>query len=119
MKRIILTFFAVLVAAGFIFSQQVPREKVVVEEATGTWWSFCPSAALGVAALVANGDPVAPIANHNGDPYANTYSNARNNYYGITGFPTVKFDGILQVVGASGNMYPSYKAKVDQRMAVL
>jgi hypothetical protein len=69
--------------------------------------------------LVANGDPVAPIANHNGDPYANTYSNARNNYYGITGFPTVKFDGILQVVGASGNMYPSYKAKVDQRMAVL
>jgi|GEM_PF-2504337 len=37
MKRIILTFFAVLVAAGFIFSQQVPREKVVVEEATGTW----------------------------------------------------------------------------------
>ncbi|MBM3436045.1 MAG: Omp28-related outer membrane protein [Bacteroidetes bacterium] len=69
--------------------------------------------------MVANGDPVAPIANHNGDPYANTYSNARNSYYGITGFPTVKFDGILQQVGASGNMYPAYKAKVDQRMAVL
>lgn len=69
--------------------------------------------------MVSNGDPVAPIANHNGDPYANTYSNARNSYYGITGFPTVKFDGILQQVGASGNMYPTYKAKVVQRMAVL
>jgi hypothetical protein len=30
----------------------------------------------------------------------------------------VNFDGILSVVGASGNMYPTYLAKVNQRMAI-
>jgi len=69
--------------------------------------------------LIENGDPVAPIAHHSGDSYQNTYSTARISYYGISGFPTVKFDGILSAVGASGNMYPSYLAKVNQRMAIM
>jgi PKD repeat protein len=64
---------------------------------------------------------VAVIENHNGDSLANVYSNARNTFYNITGFPTYKFDGILQVVGGSGSssMYSSYVPKVNQRNAVL
>jgi hypothetical protein len=62
---------------------------------------------------------VAPIAHHSGDLYQNTYSTARISYYGITGFPHVKFDGILSQSGASGNMYPNYLNKVNQRMNVL
>jgi len=64
---------------------------------------------------------VAVIENHNGDSLANVYSNARNSFYAITGYPTYKFDGILQVVGGSGSssMYSSYVPKVNQRNAVL
>lgn len=64
---------------------------------------------------------MAVIENHNGDSLANVYSNARNSFYNITGFPTYKFDGILQVVGGSGSssMYGSYVPKVNQRNAVM
>ncbi len=52
---------------------------------------------------------------------ANTYSNARNSYYGISGYPTVFFDGVLSVVGGSGSssMYSSYVPKVNQRNNVM
>jgi hypothetical protein len=36
MKHILLSFLTVIIA-GAIIAQQVPRDKVVVEEATGTW----------------------------------------------------------------------------------
>lgn len=62
---------------------------------------------------------MAPIAHHSGDSYQNSYSTARISYYGITGFPTVKFDGIVTQVGASGNMYPNFLGKVNQRMNVM
>lgn len=63
---------------------------------------------------------MAVIENHNGDSLANAYSNARNSYYGITGYPTTKFDGILtQVGGGSSSLYASYLIKVNQRNAVL
>ena len=75
-------------------AQQVPRDKVVVEIGTGGWCQYCPGAAMGADDLVANGHEVAIIENHNGDPYATTFSNARNSYYNITGYPTAFFDGI-------------------------
>ena len=59
------------------------------------------------------------IANHNGDSLANVYSNARNSYYGITGYPTTKFDGVLQHVGGgSSSLYAIFLTKVNQRNAV-
>lgn len=61
------------------------------------------------------------IENHNGDSLANIYSNARNNYYSISGYPTYFFDGILSVVGGSGttSMYSYYVPKVNARNAIL
>jgi hypothetical protein len=111
---------AVLLVSFMSMAQQVPRNLVVVEIGTGTWCQYCPGAAMGADDLIANGDPVAIIENHNGDSYANNYSNARNSYYGITGFPTAYFDGRNQVVGGSNteSMYSSYLPKVNQRMAV-
>ena len=76
---------------------------------------------MGADDLHANGDPVAIIEYHNGDPYATTESNARNSYYGITGYPTAWFDGSYdKVVGGSNtqSMYSSYKPKVDARMLI-
>ncbi len=98
----------------------VPRNLVVVEVGTGTWCGYCPGAAMGCHDLLENGHAVAIIKNHNGDPYANTYSNARNSFYGITGYPTANFDGQNPSVGGSGtqSMYSNYLPKVNSRLAV-
>lgn len=98
----------------------VPRNLVVVEVGTGTWCGYCPGAAMGCHDLLNNGHAVAIVKNHNGDSYANTYSNARNSYYGITGYPTANFDGLNPTVGgsSSSSMYSSYLPKVNARLAV-
>lgn len=63
---------------------------------------------------------MAVIENHNGDSLANVYSNARNSYYGITGYPTTKFDGVItHVGGGSSSLYALFLTKVNQRNAVL
>jgi hypothetical protein len=94
---------------------------VALEIGTGTWCTYCPGAAMGADDLLENGKKVAVIENHNGDAFANTYSNTRNSYYNVPGYPTAYFDGILSVVGGSHNqsMYSSYLPKYNQRMAAL
>ena len=86
MKRIILIATLLVSICIVGMGQQVDREKVIVEIGTGTWCPYCPGAAMGADELVENGHDVAIIEYHNGDSYANAYSNSRNNYYNITGF---------------------------------
>jgi len=119
MKKIVLSF-SFLIAVTAIIAQQVPREMVALEIGTGTWCTYCPGAAMGADDLLENGKFVAVVENHNGDPFANTYSNARNSFYGITGYPTAFFDGVLSVVGGShtNSMYGSYLPKYNQRIAL-
>ena len=105
----VLAFTATLIA-------QIPRNYVVVEIATGTWCYYCPGAAMGADDLHDNGDPVAIVENHNGDPFAHADSDARNSYYGVTGYPTANFDGEYDdYVGGSNtaSMYSNYKPIVD------
>jgi len=111
---------SLFLATTFVFGQQIDREKVILEIGTGTWCTYCPGAAMGADDLIANGHPVAVIEYHNGDPFANTYSNARNSYYGITGYPTAVFDGVHTVSGGSHSqsMYQSYLPYVNTRMDV-
>lgn len=111
-----------LMALLFLMSAliAVPRNLVVVEIATGTWCVYCPGAAMGAHDLVANGHAVAIVKNHNGDSYANTYSNARNSYYGVTGYPSAYFDGLNVTAGgnATQSMYNNYLPKVNARLAI-
>ncbi|MDT8393913.1 MAG: hypothetical protein RQ761_08705 [Bacteroidales bacterium] len=93
MKKVFLTLIAVTLVAG-LFAQQINRERVVVEIATGTWCQYCPGAAMGADDLVANGHDVAIIEYHNGDAFANAFSNHRNSYYSVSGYPTAHFDGV-------------------------
>ncbi len=99
-----------------------PRDKVVLEIGTGTWCQYCPGAAMGASDLITNGRQVAVIKNHNGtsDPYTNDFSNNRNTYYGITGFPTAVFDGLLKYVGGSNtqSMYNNYLPLYNQRYPI-
>jgi PKD repeat protein len=119
MKRLVFT-----ILTSFLFfslAAQVDRETVLLEIGTGGWCFYCPGAAMGADDLHANGDPVAIIEYHNGDPFATTESNARNSYYSITGYPTAWFDGSYNsVVGGSNtqSMYGSYKPIVDARMLI-
>ncbi len=86
MKKSLLIFLLLMGILSALLA--VPRELVVVEIATGTWCGYCPGAAMGAHDLLQNGHAVAIVKNHNGDTFANTYSNARNSYYAITGYPT-------------------------------
>jgi len=119
MRKLIFTLFFVATTL-FASAQQIDREMVLLEIATGTWCVYCPGAAMGAHDLLENGHPVAVIKNHNGDSYANVYSNARNAFYGIPGYPTTFFDGGNQTVGgsASSSLYTQFLAKVNQRLTV-
>ncbi len=97
------------------------REMVILEIGTGTWCVYCPGAQMGGEDLVNNGHFVAVIEHHNGDTYTNSYSNARNTYYGITGFPTAVFDGVEYYVGGSNtqSMYQNYLPIYQDRKALM
>jgi len=115
------TSFLILVAICSMASLWgVPRELVVVEISTQTWNQYCPGAAMGTHDLLENNQQVAIIENHNGDSFANTYSNARNSYYSVSGYPTAYFDGQNAYVGGSDtqSMYNIYLPRVTSRMTV-
>jgi PKD repeat protein len=61
------------------------------------------------------------IENHNGDSLANVYSNARNSYNQISGYPTTKFDGVLSHVGGNGSssLYNTFLPFVNQRNDIM
>jgi len=41
-------FFSVILVLTLVsFALAVPRQKVIVEVATGTWWGYCPGTAMG------------------------------------------------------------------------
>ena len=121
MERTMKHFLSItLIVAIGVCAYAVPRNLVVVEVATGTWCQYCPGAAMGCHDLLNNDHPVAIIKNHGSDSFANVYSNARNSFYGVSGFPTAFFDGLNPTVGGSTNnsMYSNYLPKVNARMQV-
>ncbi|MDD4309706.1 MAG: FlgD immunoglobulin-like domain containing protein [Candidatus Cloacimonetes bacterium] len=93
------------------------KQNVLLEIGTGGWCPYCPGAAMAADHFVEEGYNVAVIENHNGDPYATDTSDARNAYYGISGFPTGVFDGLLSYVGGnnSTSIFPSYLPLYQQR----
>jgi PKD repeat protein len=119
MKRLTLALLMALIGLT-VLSQQVPREMVILEKGTGTWCTWCPSAAQGVEDLLNAGCNVACIAYHYNDAFQTPASLARINYYGITGYPTAKFDGVLTSVGGSttGTTYGAYLPHYQTRIAI-
>ena len=103
-----------------VYTYTHDKQYVLLEIGTGTWCQYCPGAAMGADDLVQNGQQVAVVENHNGDPYAYTASNDRNTYYAITGYPTAIFDGIKQLVGGdhSVSLYTSYLPIYESEYAI-
>ncbi|MCB5284204.1 MAG: T9SS type A sorting domain-containing protein [Candidatus Cloacimonetes bacterium] len=105
---------------AFVNTWTTPRQMVVLEIGTGGWCPYCPGAAMAADDFIDDGYNVAVIENHNGDPYANDTSNNRNDYYGISGYPTGFFDGVLSHVGGSNSssIIGSYLPLYNQRNAI-
>lgn len=114
MKKFFL-FSLFTLAMTIVIAQNVPREMVVLEIGTGTWCPYCPGAAMGADDLLENGKLVAVVENHNGDSYANVYSNSRNSMYGVSAYPSAAFDGTQGYIGGSNtqSMYNQYLNKYN------
>jgi hypothetical protein len=104
----------------YIYTYTSERGMVVIEIATGTWCGYCPGAAMGADDLIANGKDCAIMEHHGGDSYETVDSDARIDYYGITGYPTAVFDGLEQFVGGSAtqSMYPNYLPLYEARKEI-
>ncbi len=115
MKKLL--FLSISIVMFFnLFSQQVNKNIVIVEIATGTWCQYCPGAAMGADDLVDNfGNSVAIIENHGGDIYQIDASANRNSYYSANSFPTAIFNGQDRLVGGDHNnsLYDSYLPKYN------
>ncbi len=120
MKKLFLMLFVLSITIA-AFSQQVSRQRVIIENFTADWCGWCPSAHQGILDLIANGYDVAPIAYHGGgDPFQTPATLARHSYYGVSGIPHSQFDGVLQAVGGStsGTTYGTYLPLVQNRLAI-
>ncbi len=118
MKKVLLLVALIMISITMVMAQGVVRDMVLLEDGTGTWCVFCPGAALACEDLLEAGAPIAVVANHNGDAYANQYSNARNSMYQISGFPTSVFDGYEKYIGgsATGSIAAQYLPYVQSHM---
>ena len=126
MKKILLTV-AAIVLFGSLSAQNVARECVLFEVFTGVNCQYCPAAANAIVQLLDEGKAIAPVAVHTSafstpEFYTNE-TNARANFYGITGYPTLKADGLIGMSGSSGSgssytNYPQYLNYYNQRINV-
>ncbi len=112
---------------GYIFSNQVDleleggkaRDFVLFEVATGTWCPNCPGTARAVDQMHEEGLNVGIIEYHEGnDPFEIPEAIARNNYYGVTGFPTTMGDGFLVQEGGASQAadYATFTAAYNNRL---
>ncbi len=103
MRSVSVLLLVLLALVPGIAQGQFPR-GVIAEDATATWCTYCPYAYQGLEVMKSTYDAtefnaVRYYATSGGLGSAET--DARISYYGVTGYPTVVFDGLLRVVGGS------------------
>lgn len=93
----------ILVLLLGVFALMAAADRVVVLEiGTGTWCQYCPPAANSAENLARKyPGEVLVVEYHNGDIFANSESYARIALYGISGYPTAIFDGVVPHVGSN------------------
>ncbi len=119
-KKGIFFFILILLGLNSLYGRGIPRQNVVVEIVTDVWCYNCPGAAMGAADLIENQHNVAVLKYHFNDEFTNAYHTHRIDYYGILGYPTAKFDGVLTHSSGSpdSSLYVAYKQYYDKRIDI-
>jgi len=109
---------ATLAAVALLPVTAFGAERVVLcEEFTATWCSHCANAGQRFSQLMNNyPDVFAFVQIHHGDNYATAWGNQRANFYGLTGYPTDWFDGVISHIGEKP--YSVYEAALLARLSI-
>ena len=126
MKKILLSVVAFMLL-GSLSAQNVARECVLFEVFTGVNCQYCPAAANAIVQMLQEGKAIAPVAVHTNafstPEFYTSETNARASFYGITGYPTLKADGVVGMAGSSGSgpsysNYSQYMGYYNQRISI-
>ncbi|MDD4847390.1 MAG: T9SS type A sorting domain-containing protein [Bacteroidales bacterium] len=125
MKKFVLSLCMSCFLIATLSAQNVAKECVLFELFTGVNCPYCPANANGVAQMLAEELPIAPVAYHTNAfstaPYYTAETNARASWYSITSYPTTKSDGVLTQSGGGGasqNSYPQLLPLLNQRIGI-
>ena len=102
MKQAVL-FICVLLAATTLPALDAFPKTSIAEDGTATWCTYCPNAYAGLEIVHGQFDFDQFISvryYETSGLYGTAETDARNDFYAISGFPTVVFDGLTKVVGA-------------------
>ena len=125
MKKIITSLAIIMMLCYSVTGQNVAKQCVLFEIFTGVNCPYCPAAANGVAQMMEEGLSIAPLGYQTSafsvPEFYTSETNARANYYGITGYPTLICDGLQRTVGGGGSdesMYSYYKNLYNNRIGI-
>ena len=108
--------------ASFVAASDAAPRKVVGENFTATWCTYCPDVANGLILLQNEfPDTFFALQIHVSDDYSTAWGNARSNFYSVPGYPTVWIDGVSDIVGSYGSPNANYaqlRSLYLQRQAV-
>lgn len=114
-KVFVLTALLVISSTPLFAVQRV----VLAEDFTGTWCQYCPGAQMGLQILQGQvGDSLAILAYHSSDPFTIPEYGIRASYYGVSGIPHVRIDGVLSRIGGYYNQPVNYRDLYDIRQAI-
>ena len=68
-------------------------KKALLEDFTGTWCPNCPPAAAAIANARSGNSNILGVGYHDNDPMQTSETSFWQNYYNVTGFPTVYVNG--------------------------
>ena len=98
-----------LAIAAMAGSAVAAKRLVIAEEFTATWCTYCPSVAGALGQLQDDRpNDIIGMLIHCGDSYTTTWGNQRQNFYSVSGYPTVWLDGWISKVGSSGSESANY-----------
>jgi len=105
-----LTLGAAAIGLGVSAGLATAAQRVVIaEEFTATWCTYCPSVAEALYSLQQDRpNDIVGMMIHCGDSYTTSWGNLRENFYSISGYPTVWLDGWSAKVGSSGSVSANY-----------
>ncbi len=121
LKKSVLLGALLVIGAVMLHPAHAGVPKVVTgEDITAQWCQYCPAATCGLETVKEEfGEQFAFWCLHvTDDPFTIPETTQRNNWYNVTGYPTVRIDGKTAVVGAGScaSAATQYRAAINARL---